>query len=100
MPPTACALPVHRNGDFGTPVSVALQESIPKLSDNGKTVASIGSKPTCKGDDWPPLLNLPTSFAISLLLYWLQPSQDFTGIGPASHAAMHQGLAADVRVGS
>ena len=43
-----------------------------ELFDEGKTAVSIASKSIRKGDDRPPLLMLPTSFAISLLLYWLQ----------------------------
>ena len=38
---------------FGTPVSVAPSQSLTETFDNGKTVVSIGSKPTRTGDDWP-----------------------------------------------
>jgi hypothetical protein len=43
-------------------------QSMPELFNDGKTIVLTGSKLTCKGDDWPPpILILPTSFAISPL---------------------------------
>ena len=38
-------------------------QSIPELFDDEKTVVSIASEPTGKGDGGPPLLIQPTSFS-------------------------------------
>jgi hypothetical protein len=46
-------------------------QNLPDLSDDEKTIVSIGSKPTGESDDWPLLLIPSTSFTISLPPYCL-----------------------------
>jgi len=63
---------------FGSPVSVGSAQSIPELFDDEKTVVSIASEPTGKGDDWPNPPH-PANVFFKMLIGRIERGFDFLG---------------------